>query len=178
MLQRFASSYSRSAVTSLSRSAYTPLSCQRRHKSIKVLVRQYGFPLAVYYLCLNEACVLLITYLLHYEILGTGDIVCLLERVGLESYVDVRGFGETSKSVLGLFDISGRLVMNFGIATAFMSLWTPVQLPFCVATIPTILRWMGRSPKGGAAAAVVAEASVGNAGEAAAVGASAGNVQR
>lgn len=115
----------------------------RRHASIRALVRTFGLPLAVYYLLFNETLVVLITYLLHTEAIGAGDIVSFLEYIGLESFVDVRGFSESSRTVLG-FEVSGRLVMNFGIATAFMSLWTPIQLPFCVATLPTLMRWLGR----------------------------------
>ena len=121
-------------------------SSHRRHAGFTALIRKYGAPLALYYLCFNETCVVALTYLLHTEAIGAGDIVSVLEYIGLESYVDVRGFSEASTTIAG-FPVSGRLVMNFGIATGFMSLWTPVQLPFCIATLPIIMRWFRRPPR-------------------------------
>lgn len=135
-------------------SSSAAICCSQRHASIRSLIRTYGAPLAVYYLLFNECLVVFITYLLHTGTIDVGDIVSLLEYLGLENYVNVRGFSESSKTVMGI-EVSGRLLMNFGIATAFMSLWTPLQLPFCIATLPTILRWCGR----GAAVPVAAAAA-------------------
>ena len=156
-VRTLSSSLSLSGPTSTMACASGAVCCARRHASLRALIRTYGAPLAVYYLLFNECLVVFITYLLHTEAIGVGDIVSFLEYLGLESYVDVRGFSESSKTVMGV-EVSGRLLMNFGIATAFMSLWTPVQLPFCIATLPIILRWCGRGVAVPAAAAATTAA--------------------
>lgn len=135
--------FSRAAMGTSIPSLVSPVSCRRL--SIKALVKQYGLPLAAYYFCFNEACVLVITYLLHTEKLGCSDIISLLEYLGVDKYVDVRSHSSASTTLMGI-EVSGKLLMNFGVATAFMSLWTPLQIPFCIATLPSVMRLFRRAP--------------------------------
>eukprot|EP00760_Papus_ankaliazontas_P013212 PhM_4_TR15663/c1_g1_i3/m.21255 len=102
------------------------------------LIREYGVPLAIYYFVLNETCVVGITAGLHYGWFGGADIVRVLDYVGAGSYVDLDKMNHHIS--FGPFSVSAKLATNFGLATAFMSLWTPVQLPFCIATLPYIKR--------------------------------------
>ena len=39
-----------------------------------------------------------------------------------------------------ILEISARFIGNFTLASAFMSLWTPLQVPFCVLTLPYLVR--------------------------------------
>ena len=100
------------------------------------LVRQYGAPLAIYYIALNESLVALLTYLLHYDYIGTNEMNAVIKWMGAEDYISLNHDVPTHSRSFGPFTISPRLVLNFSIATAFMSLWTGVQIPFCVATLP------------------------------------------
>jgi hypothetical protein len=94
-------------------------------------------PLAAYYFIFNEACVALVTCALHYNWLGEGDIASVLDAIGASKYIDIKKTMDASVS-LGPIQISAKLATNFTIASAFMSLWTPLQIPFCIATLPYI----------------------------------------
>eukprot|EP00759_Apiculatamorpha_spiralis_P009524 PhF_6_TR16572/c0_g1_i1/m.25259 len=114
-----------------------------RHMGFKQLIKEYGLPLAVYYLALNETCVIGITCGLHYGYFGGADVISTLNKIGLASYIDLNKLSSSSMTI-GPIEISARLMSNFGLATAFMSLWTPLQIPFCIATLPMLKRLLGR----------------------------------
>lgn len=116
---------------------------------LRALIRSHGLPLAVYYLLFNECCVVAVTCALHWNWLGKGDVASVLHRVGADRFIDIDSAMGKSFS-LGPLEVSGRLATNFAIAKVFMSLWTPLQLPFCVATLPTVMRVFRRGPKKGA----------------------------
>jgi hypothetical protein len=110
----------------------------------KDLVRKYGMPLAIYYFLFNESIVLTITYLLTYDYLGAGDIVSVIKSieaavaeksgVQLSMTPDAKTMDRTIE--FGPVVITARCATNFGLASAFMSLFTAVQIPFCIATLP------------------------------------------
>jgi hypothetical protein len=103
------------------------------------LIKKYGFPLAIYYLAFNETCVLIITALLHYDYLGAGDIAAMLKWLGAERLLNVGNVAGKTREI-GPITISARFIINFTIASTFMSLWTGFQIPFCIATLPHVTR--------------------------------------
>ena len=106
---------------------------------IRALIRQYGAPFAVYYVALTETLTCLLTYLLHYEYLGKGDIGALLKWTGFGKGDDVNS--AMAKSVTyGPFTVSARLMTNFVIAKSFVALFAPLKVPFCIATLPYLKR--------------------------------------
>jgi hypothetical protein len=118
-----------------------PMATNKRGISIKTLVLEYGAPLALYYFITNEMMVCGLTYLLHYGYFGKEDLISFLESVGASKYIDLKAIEGKSWSLLdGHLVISARLVANFTAASIFMSLWTPLQIPICVATFPFIRR--------------------------------------
>ena len=103
------------------------------------MIQDHGIYFAAQYFIFNEMCVLYLTYLLHCDYLGTGDIEKVVNYIGLSKFVDVNSQLDNSFQI-GLWEVSGRLVANFGIASAFMSLCTPLQIPLCVITLPYFKR--------------------------------------
>ena len=113
----------------------------------KRLVMDYGMPLALYYFVLNECCVVIVTFLLHRDYMHTGDVVSLMKTLGAERYFgDLDNTMKSSVNFFGIFEVSGQLAANFAAASAFMSLWTPLQIPFCVATLPYIRKVAVKRP--------------------------------
>jgi hypothetical protein len=119
------------------------------------LAQQHGFAVLVYYVVLNESMVAALTYALHYNYISFGDITWTIRTLGLDSYMNTDTALRASIT-LGPIDISGRLAMNFALASSFMSVWTGFQLPFCMATLPFVRRgfawvtskvWMPKSLK-------------------------------
>mmetsp|Transcript_34158 Transcript_34158/g.105576 ORF Transcript_34158/g.105576 Transcript_34158/m.105576 type:complete len:247 (-) Transcript_34158:52-792(-) len=139
------------------------------HVGIWTLIKRHGPALAAYYFILNESCVLGITYLLHYDYLGTGDIMALLKKIGAERLLDIDSVSGKSTNI-GPVTVSAKFIMNFGIASSFMSLFTGFQMPFCIATLPMVQRGLSRlrprwpgSKKKAAEAAAAAEAATASA---------------
>jgi hypothetical protein len=91
----------------------------------------------VYYFVLNESCVLLLTAFLHKDYIHIGDLQRVVDAVGWPR-VDMGRTGQDSGVVIAGVDVSARLIANFLIATAFCSLLTPLQIPFCLWTLPKI----------------------------------------
>lgn len=113
----------------------------RRPMSMRALVVQHGAPLAAYYFITNEMLVCLITYLLHYNYFGKDDLISVLDSLGASRFIDLKSIEGKSWSLFGgRLEVSVRLVANFTAASLFMSLWTPLQLPLCVATYPYLRR--------------------------------------
>lgn len=127
-----------------------PVAANTRRVSMKKLMVEYGAPLALYYFITNELLVCGLTYLLHYGYFGKEDLIGFLESVGVSKYVNLKAIEEKSWSFFSdRVVISARLVANFTAASVFMSLWTPLQIPLCIATYPFIRRsaqWISRKP--------------------------------
>ncbi|KAG5488252.1 hypothetical protein LSCM4_08329 [Leishmania orientalis] len=126
-----------------------PLVLRAREMSMKTVVVEHGAPLSLYYFITNELLVCLLTYLLHYGYFGKEDLIGLLKCIGASKYIDLSSIEGKSWSLFdGQLVVSARLVANFTAASIFMSLWTPVQLPICIATYPYLKRisqrWMKR----------------------------------
>lgn len=116
-----------------------------RSISIKSAVVEYGAPVALYYFITNEFLVGVVTYLLHYGYFGKEDLIGVLESIGASKFLDLKSIEAKSWSFFDdRFVISARFVANFTAASIFMSLWTPIQLPLCVATYPAIRRGFQR----------------------------------
>ena len=111
---------------------------------MKDLVKQYGLPLALYYFIFNETCVVLVTCGLYYDWLGGGDIVSFLHYIGASKYVDIDAAMSKSVSLGPFGELEAKLAAHFGLATVFMSLFTPIQLPFCIATLPRLKKLFKR----------------------------------
>jgi hypothetical protein len=107
----------------------------KKLRGIRKLISTLGVWLALYYFMFNECCVILVTAMLHNDYLQTGDIESLFEYLGVSKYVDVQSHLQKTLHI-GPWEISGRLAANFALASLFMSLWTPIQIPFCVMTLP------------------------------------------
>lgn len=110
-----------------------------KHHSLSELVKKHGLPLGIYYVTLTEFLVCSLTYLLHYDHLGAGDITNFMKWIGLEKWIDVDHAMSASKSI-GPITISGKLVTNYAIAKAFVAVWAPLKIPFCMATLPYMRR--------------------------------------
>ncbi|KPA73681.1 hypothetical protein ABB37_09613 [Leptomonas pyrrhocoris] len=118
-----------------------PAAAYTRNVSMKKLVMEYGAPLALYYFITNELLVCGLTYLLHYGYFGKEDLIDFLESVGASRYINLKAVEGKSWSFFdGRVAVSARLVANFTAASVFMSLWTPLQVPVCIATYPFIRR--------------------------------------
>ena len=143
-------------------SAYQRLMANLKGLSFKELVKQYGIPLAVFYWVTNESLVALLTYLFHYNYLTTGDVVDGLKYVGLDSLVNIETIHSTSITLWGV-EISALFLTNFLVASAVMSLFTPIQVPLCIAVFPYlrngVRRVLGRKTTATVAAAVPAAAT-------------------
>ncbi|GET85386.1 hypothetical protein, conserved [Leishmania tarentolae] len=108
-----------------------------RRMSMRTVVVEHGIPLSLYYFITNEILVCLLTCLLHYGYFGQEDLIGFLKSVGAAKYIDLNSIEGKSWSLFGgQIVVSARLVANFTAASFFMSLWTPVQLPICIATYP------------------------------------------
>eukprot|EP00672_Neobodo_designis_P018844 CAMPEP_0174847526 /NCGR_PEP_ID=MMETSP1114-20130205/12964_1 /TAXON_ID=312471 /ORGANISM="Neobodo designis, Strain CCAP 1951/1" /LENGTH=256 /DNA_ID=CAMNT_0016081807 /DNA_START=41 /DNA_END=811 /DNA_ORIENTATION=+ len=119
---------------------------------IRALARKHGVPFAVYYIGLTETLAVGLTLLLHYDLLGKGDITSVLKFLGIDGWLDVDGTMNRKKH-FGPITISARLVTNFAFAKACIALLAPLKLPFCVATLPYVMRLMHRiAPRAAAAA--------------------------
>lgn len=131
------------------KSAFQRIKAALHGMSLKELVKQYGIPLAVFYWVTNESLVALLTYLFHYNYLTTGDVVDWLQSLGLGGYVNLETLHTASITVFGV-EISALLLTNFLVASAVMSLFTPIQVPICVAVFPSLRRGvrkvLGRKP--------------------------------
>lgn len=113
--------------------------------SMKDAVLRYGFSVALYYWITNEAMVCALTFCLHYHYFGKEDLVSVIEKCGVSKYIDLREIeGKSWSFWSGRLEISARLLANFTAASLFMSLFTPLQLPFCIATFPAVSRFFCR----------------------------------
>ncbi|CBZ23015.1 conserved hypothetical protein [Leishmania mexicana MHOM/GT/2001/U1103] len=127
-----------------------PLALHTRGMSMRTVVIEHGVPLSLYYFVTNELLVCLLTCLLHYGYFGQEDLIGFLKSVGASKYVDLNSIEGKSWSLFGgQLVVSARLVANFTAASLFMSLWTPVQLPICIATYPYLKRFSQRLMKSG-----------------------------
>lgn len=99
------------------------------------LVAQYGVPLAVYYFIFNESCIVFVTFLLHKDYVSGTAVLEVINRFGAGGRLNL-GELMSMTLTLGPLELSARLVANFALASVFMSLWTPLQIPFCIATLP------------------------------------------
>ena len=77
------------------------------------------------------------------------------------------------QKTFGPITVSARLLTNFAFAKACIALLAPIKLPFCVATLPYVMRVVGRVSPRAAAAATGQKAAGAAAGAAAASGATA-----
>ena len=107
--------------------------------SFKTLIKNYGFPIAIYYVLLNESCVLVCTYLLYYDYISINIINDCLKYFNIENSISTNAIPVTIPYTG--FEINSKLVINFAVSTAFMSLFTPIQIPFCVITFPYIKKY-------------------------------------
>jgi hypothetical protein len=114
-------------------------------------IREYGIWMYLYYWITNEILVCILTYLLHYHYIPGGDVVKLLKWLGAERFVDLDKTMEKSMFIGG-FELSAKFLTNFSLASAVMSLFTPIQFPLAVATFPAVrrgwrsLRGLGNAP--------------------------------
>jgi hypothetical protein len=119
---------------------------------LRALARKHGLPFAIYYITVTETLAVLLALCLHYDVLGKGDITSVLKLIGIEGWLDVDGTMNKKKE-FGPFSVSARLVTNFAFAKACIALLAPIKLPFCVATLPYVMRVFGRvAPRAAAAA--------------------------
>ena len=121
----------------------TPVERATATKGMAALVKRYGLALAIYYFFFNQACVVSVTLLLQSGVVGGDGIFTLLRWLHVEHWVgDLDRFKDSHFRPFGNWgpEVSARLLANYALATAFMSLWTPLQLPFCVGTLPRLLR--------------------------------------
>ncbi|KAG5512289.1 hypothetical protein JKF63_07811 [Porcisia hertigi] len=126
-----------------------PIPLHTRRLSMRAMVVEHGVPLFLYYFITNEVLVCMVTYLLHYGYFGKEDLIGFLKSLGASKYVDLESIeGKQWSFFGGHVVLSARLVTNFTAASLFMSLWTPVQLPLCVATYPYLKRISHRFIKG------------------------------
>lgn len=103
-------------------------------KAFVNLVKEHGVALVVYYFVFNEACIIALTFLLHNGLVAGSDLVGWLKWIKVDRFFNVEEtLGRTVS--FGPFSISAALVTNYTLASAFMSLCTPVQIPFCVMTL-------------------------------------------
>ena len=132
-------------------SVFRPRAANVRSISMRAGVVEYGFPLALYYFITNEMLVCGLTYLLHYGYFGKEDLIGFLESIGASKYIDLKAIEGKSWSFFNeRIVISARLVANFTAASVFMSLWTPLQVPICIATYPFIRQsahWIIQKPR-------------------------------
>ena len=113
----------------------------KKQRLVKRLISQYGLPFAIYYIVFNDSMILLITVALQMGWVGAGDVITLIKKVGAEKYLN--GLDERMDRPafsLGPLHVTGRLVANFALAFAFMGVWTPIKIPFCIATLPYVKR--------------------------------------
>lgn len=96
---------------------------------MKRLATTHGLPLVVYYVIFNKACVVLVTVALQMGWLGAGDIITLINYLGIDYFIrGLDGVMDRPAFSIGMLHITGRLVANYALAVLFMSLWTPLQI--------------------------------------------------
>lgn len=103
------------------------------------LAREKGIGYAIYLYVFGEAISILITYLLHYDILGAGDVMSWLSYIGLGSWVDIDKAGSKHTTIFG-YEVSVRLLTNYGIANVVGIPLFPLEVAFCAFTFPFVLR--------------------------------------
>lgn len=117
----------------------------RRNSSWKARIREHGVPALTFYWVVNEIVVCYLTYLLHYDYIGGGDLLSVLERVGADKYMDL---SKVESKNWYLFDgrlcITARFLTNFAAASAFMSILTPVKFPLIISMYPSFRRLLAR----------------------------------
>jgi hypothetical protein len=131
------------------------------------LAREKGIGYAIYLYVFGEAISILVTYLLHYDVLGAGDVMSWLNWIGLGSWVDIDKAGSKHTTIFG-YEVSVRLLTNYGIANVVGIPLFPLEVAFCAFTFPLVVRtarrlkfWKSASniPKAPQAAGAAASAS-------------------
>lgn len=116
-------------------------------------IKLHGFPMYLYYWITNEIIVLCLTYLIHYQYIPGSDIIDWLKWLGAGKLVDLDKTMDKSVKAYGV-EVSARFLTNFSLASAIMTLFTPIQIPLCLATYPylrnAIRRVRGKPPIGAA----------------------------
>lgn len=107
------------------------------------LAREKGLGYALYLYVFGEAISILITYLLHFDILGAGDVLAWLNWMGLGSLVDLDNAGSKHTTIFG-YEVSVRLLTNYGIANVFGIPLFPLEVAFCAVTYPYALNAVRR----------------------------------
>eukprot|EP00658_Telonema_sp_P-2_P056206 TRINITY_DN44684_c0_g1_i2.p1 TRINITY_DN44684_c0_g1~~TRINITY_DN44684_c0_g1_i2.p1 ORF type:complete len:103 (-),score=25.49 TRINITY_DN44684_c0_g1_i2:6-314(-) len=92
-----------------------------------------------------------------------GSEMCIRDRyVGLDSLVNIETIHSTSITLWGV-EISALFLTNFLVASAVMSLFTPIQVPLCIAVFPYlrngVRRVLGRKTPEAVVAAAPAAAT-------------------
>lgn len=134
--------------------------------SLKEIIKQYGLPIALFYWVFNEVLVAIVTYLLHFNYVSQNSVVDIIEALGFGSWVDTKVLATHSLRFPYGIEISALLITNFLVASAFLALFVPVKLPFCIWVFPKVRRSFRKvfpkrvkAPKAGAAAPPAAAAA-------------------
>lgn len=117
------------------------------------MARERGLAFALYLFIFGEAVTLFVTYLLHFDILGSGDVVAWLNWAGLDKLVDLNKYAGKHVTLFG-FELSVRLLTNYGIANVAVIPVFPLEIAFCAYTLPYLITaaralkfWKGRGTK-------------------------------
>lgn len=105
----------------------------------RALLRRYGLAFAIYVFVVDEILCLLFACCLHYNWVGTGDVSSLLKMLRIDRWVNVDGALDKSLH-LGPFELSARFATNYGVATVLSTALVPLQMAFCLATLPKLMR--------------------------------------
>jgi len=114
---------------------------KKEKKGFRMLVKKYGLPLSIYFWVLSDVIAFVITALLYFDVLGSGDMVTLLKRLGLDSWVNIEE-KMTQSYALGPISLSGKLLANYAVGETIVTVLTPPILAFCIATLPALKRRM------------------------------------
>lgn len=107
-------------------------------------MKEHGFLYAAYVFIFGEVLTLAVTLLLHWDLIGAGDVVSFLKWLGMSS---IESVSNKSVHVFGI-ELSGRLAMNYGIANVLLIPCFPAELAFCLYTLPMLKRVLGKIPFG------------------------------
>lgn len=123
--------------TSKPTSTFSKIKSAFKGMTLKQIIKQYGIPIALFYWVFNEVLVAIVTYLLHYNYVSQGSVVDFIDAIGFGSWIDTKIL-HTHSVRLGPFDISALLITNFLVASAFLALFVPIKLPFCIWLYPKV----------------------------------------
>jgi hypothetical protein len=105
------------------------------------LAREQGLFLAVYAYFVAEATTIIAAYLLYIDVVGAGDALSLIHRLGLNRFLDVDGYLQRKVTIFGV-EVGVQLGLNYCLAGVLLIPFAPLLLWFSLVTGGPVKRFL------------------------------------